>query len=58
MRIIRIFKIFVAIGFLGVAYAYISDSKLLGIPTEVFLMIFSILAFIVLFLDHRNRQGR
>jgi hypothetical protein len=58
MKMIGIFKVIVALGFLAIAFAYITGSKIPGVPTEVFLMIFSIMGFIVLFLDHRNRQGR
>ena len=58
MKIIRIFKVIVALSFLAIAYAYISDSKIFGVPTEIFLLIFAILSFIVLLLDYKIRQRK
>ena len=55
MKIIRIIKIILAVGFLAVAYAFITDSDFFGVPAEVFLLIISVLAFLVLFIDSRNR---
>lgn len=58
MKIIRIFKVFLALGFLFVAYAFTTDSKLLGIPAEIVLMAISLLAFMVVFLEFRIRKRR
>ena len=56
MKVIRILKVIIAIGFLAVAYGFIADSSIFGLKPEYFLVIFSILALIILFMDHRMKQ--
>ena len=58
MKIIRIFKVVLAIGFLAVAYAFTTKSGFLGIPAEIVLVAISLLAFIVIFLEFRIRKRR
>ena len=58
MKTIGILKIFIALGFLATAYGFMTDSDFFGVSPTVVLLIFSVLAVLVLFIDSRNRMKK
>lgn len=58
MKGIRRIKLFLALGFLAVAFSFYTEIRFLGIPAEVLLLIFSVLAIFILIVDSKMRSKR